>query len=236
MKKLTALLLTVLLMVGALPLAMAEIVIPDDIDTSIPAGEPLDKSLLLGEMQRSEGLPMTDHVVAIAEDGTITVTVDTVTVTTVLPFGLVGFTQDVLLQMQQYLDFFNNPRSVVEFLMEHSVALLVYDASTGDEFHVVVSQSGTSQLFHNVTEPKVADAFVALYLESTPEGHERTDATINGQRYVRVLEPLEDGGFALVYLTIANGYLIRIRQYEEAAITPEQDARMVELIEGITYQ
>ncbi|NLB37641.1 MAG: hypothetical protein GX810_00125 [Clostridiales bacterium] len=233
MRKLIALLLG-LIMLGMMPLAGAEIVIPDDLDMSIPQTEPLGAGLLLGETQRTQGLPLTEHKVEIGEDGIITVTAADVTFTAVMPFGMVGFTQDIMLQMQQYLDFFNSPRGAVEFMINNGLALLVFEAATGEEYHMQVYQNGTSQLFHDLREEKTGDAYVKLLVDSTPEGHERTDARINGQRYVRVLEPDVDG-FVLLYLTVVNGYSVMVRQFVDEKPTEEVEARLKELVEGITF-
>ena len=51
---------------------------------------------------------------------------------------------------------------------------------------------------------------------------------------MRVLEPDVDG-FVLLYLTVVNGYSVMVRQFVDEKPTEEVEARLKELVEGITF-
>jgi len=234
MKKTLALLFSLVML--AVPALYALSEIPEESEAALDFPPPIGvKEHLLDGPSRSD-LPATEHKVTVAEDGTFTITVSSATFSVQLPFGYRGFTQDLLAQLDDYLNTFKDPRNIVEQLILMEIALLVADLNTGDELQVLVVSDGLSELLVDTGPEEVFKAFADRYLVSVPEGSQREAVVINGRGYLKSTETLSEDSSALAYLTVYGGHKFLFRTYGDGEGVGEAEAdALLELIEAMKY-
>ncbi|MDD2200311.1 MAG: hypothetical protein PHE08_11350 [Bacteroidales bacterium] len=232
MKMLMALLLAILLAANLIP-ALAQTsqeAPPVGITATLPAE--LKEAFT---STRSAAFPVTQDVVSI-DGGVFTITTNGITAEFMLPFGWMGFTQDIKLQLMDYANFFNDPRSIAQFLIDGGINLLVEDPDSGAFVFVFVYRNSLSELFINLEDEEMFLTALSMYQEDTGLGYKREAANIAGLNFIRSLEP-DSEGTLLIYFTYHEGAVIGFQlaiMGKEA--TPEEEMILAAVIEGTTLQ
>lgn len=234
MKKITSLFLVLMLLAVFAISAQAEL--PENRDDDFDKLAQLNLTEQINPEVVRSGFPKTDHVVSIAEDGTITLTINEMTISVAAPFGFKAFTQDLLAQLEDYVNTFKDPRAVVEALIQREISLLVMDLNTWEEIQVYIYQDALSSVLQNSDVEGIFEAFSKQYLTNIPDNFKRSAQTVNNRQYIRSVETLEGGELALSYLTIYGGNKILVRKYyAKDALTPDAEATVIELVEGLQF-
>lgn len=184
---------------------------------------------------RSSAFPETQDVVSI-DGGVFTITTNGITAEIMLPFGWMGFTQDIKLQLMDYANFFNDPRGIVQYLIDSGINFIAQDPDSGGFVFVFVYRNALSELFINLQDEGMFQTAVSMYQEDSGMGFQRKEATIAGHNFIRSLEP-DSEGTLLIYFTYHEGAVIGFQlslMGEEA--TPEEEMILAAVIEGTTLQ
>ena len=179
--------------------------------------------------------PITQDVVTI-DGGIFIITTNGITAEFQLPFGWQGFTQDIKLQLLDYVNTFDDPRSTVQYLIDRGINLLVNDPASGAIILVFVQRTPLSQLFISLEDEEMFQSALDMYQADSPEGFKREGANMEGLNFIRSLEP--DGeDQLLVYFTYHEGAMIGFQMWldgEEA--TPDEELLLSSVIAGTTLQ
>ena len=182
---------------------------------------------------RAAAFPETADKVSI-KDGIYTITTRGVTITLELPFGWIGFTQDLKQQMVEYLQYFDDPRALVEALIASSINLLAIEAGSDAQLMVFSEVNGASSLFVDLADADMFEMALTMYQQSAGEGVDITGKAIGDMNFIRSLESGE-GGEYVVYFTMKGGARIGFELLPHGTeVTEAEEELLVELIQAAT--
>lgn len=213
-------------------LAQTVTLTPEELTTA-PDTEALRQFKQSGSQIRAAAFPKTEDVVSI-KDGAYTITTQGVTIALELPFGWVGFTQDLKQQMVDYLQYFEDPRALVEALIASSINLLAIEAGSDAQLMVFSEVNGASTLFGDLADADMFEMALTMYQQSAGEGVDITGKAIGDMNFIRSLESSE-GGEYVVYFTMKGGARVGFELLPHGTkVTEAEEEVLVELITSAT--
>ena len=229
MKKMLAMLLALVMALSLTGgLAQTVTLAPEELTTAPDAGglRELRKS---SSQIRAAAFPETADEVSI-KDGVYTITTQGVTITLELPFGWIGFTQDLKQQMVEYLQYFEDPRALVEALVASSINLLALEAGSDAQMMVFSEVNAASSLFMDLADADMYEMALGMYQQSAGEGVDITGEVIGDMNFIRSLE-LGEGYEYVVYFTMIGGARIGFELLPHGTeVTEAEEEILVDLI------
>ena len=210
MKKMTALLLALMLVPG-LATAAAEQVPPLEGPVGIGGLQPFELRRDLSADKSSTRFPQPHDTVAV-KNGVITITSLDATIELDPPFGWLVLTQDISKQMADYAQL-DDPLTIAAYLIDNELSILALD-SDNTNLMCFFAAEGVSALVGELTEDMME--FVAGYY-----GGEA--ARIGDALYVKLQE-----GDLLIYLTMHQGVRVTFQLFIEGNEPTEEEVEMIE--------
>ncbi|HSK67815.1 MAG TPA: hypothetical protein VLA21_00975 [Candidatus Limnocylindria bacterium] len=233
MRKTFALALALLLALGAVPALGAQIDFPEGLPAKgVDAATPPELQVNRAA-QAARALPVPLDQVSI-NNGVFTITSLGVTATAEPPFGWVGFTQNLVLQLSDYMNFFNEPATLAQWLIDNRISMLMLDLESSAEIHMYFTQDQLSQLLGDMEDPAVAEAVLAYYKEQFP-GEELEVVTLGGRSYIRNVTNY-DAGEKLIYFTFAGGAQVGFQLLSDGQeLTEDEEDALLSVLETAVF-
>lgn len=210
MKRMTSLVLALILALGLVASAAAEQLPPLEGPVGIAERPPFERPDLQGD-RASSRFPQPNDTVTI-KDGIFTITTKGATIELEAPFGWLVLTQDISKQMADYA-LFGDPLATVSFVIDNDLSILALDANNTN-LMVYSTADGISALVGALDDEMLE--FVNTYYGSEA-------AKIGDTNYARVLE-----GDRLIYLTFHNGVRIGFQLYMAGTEPTQEETEMLE--------
>lgn len=233
MKKLMVLLLTLVFALGASSALSQTLVLPEQTPgAGINADIPAELKASFAGLRGATAFPKSEDVVAI-NDGIFSITSNGITAQVMLPFGLIGFTQDLKLQLADYAQSFDDPRSLVQYLIDSGINLLVVDPESGSMVFLFIYRDTYSELLVDLQDQEMYETAQMLYQDDEVLGFKRETAVIGERNYIRSLEAGEEN--LLIYFTYYNGASIGFQMsLTGPEATAQEEELMISLMEGLS--
>ena len=165
------------------------------------------------------------------KDGVITITANGVTLQMQMPFGWLGFTQDLKQQLADYAEMFNDPRAVVEYLISKTISMLAVDTASKSQILLFMQPNTYSGLFEDLQDQESLEMALSLFPNNEELGYVRSSSVVGGMNWLRSFEPEADYD-SLYYFTYFNGIEICFQLMSDGAdLLAEEEEALVALIE-----
>lgn len=229
-KSIVFLLVTVLMLYAAGGSALSATLSPEELGIGKNAALPDELRENFLDVRAGTAMPVTEDIVVI-KDGVFTITSSGVTATIEMPFGWMGFTQDLKAQLNDYLNTFKEPRKVVEYLISEGISLIAFDTASEAQIVVFFEIDAASNLFMDLQDPSMFELAVGMYQSNASEGNEVSGVVMSDRNYVRSLNVWQDGS-SLAYITILNGVKAGFELYpQDKKVTDGETEALEALVE-----
>ena len=179
-----------------------------------------DKSIV----KSSGGLPLSEDVVTVDEEGRYHITANGITCSLLFPFGWYVFTQDFLSQMELYLTVFNDPLAVYTAMMESGQHLLAINSELdGGLTEMYMYQDPMSILIGDLSaqEDVVKDTILEIYARDN-QGAQVERVQLGDHEYFSILGETDDGEI-MIAETIKAGFNVRFHVFSKGEHFEEEE-------------
>ena len=236
MRKLFVLLVILVFALGAAGAFAQTVEIPEEtLSAGISAQIPTELKDAFTGLRGDAAFPKTEDAIKI-DDGIFIITTNGITAEVMLPFGLLGFTQDLKLQLADYAQNFNDPRGLVQFLIDSGINLLVVDPESGAMVFMFIYRDTYSEILVDLQDQEMFETAQTLYQDDEVLGYKRGSATIGDRNYIRSLEPDGEENL-LIYFTYYDGAAVGFQiLLGGAEATAQEEELILSVIEGLAFQ
>lgn len=188
MKRLTALLLAMIVAFGLTPPALAQ-ALPEAGSAGVGERFPVETRQDFMGARGSSRFPEPFDTVII-KDGVFTITSLDVTIQMQVPFGWIGLTQDIMQQMMDYA-MMADPLATLNYLIDNRISLLAVEPETSANLLAFVVADGFSAIVGDLDDEM---------LEGVQAAYGGEALTIGDRNYISVVE-----AGSLIFLTFYQG-------------------------------